>query len=129
MQFLAKRLETLRADPFVALYFQETFVQHVGRITKLGELLPAASAVFVIPIVSSLAKYDPAEADTIQVQEIIEPPVSRVGHLCFIIPHAKAISCAVACRFSARNGWLLPYHRGHLGSFVRKGPGLKARFF
>jgi hypothetical protein len=59
-------------------------------MTELGELLPAASAMFVIPIVSSLAKHDPAEADTIQVLEIVEPPVSRVGHLCFIIPHAKS---------------------------------------
>ncbi len=82
MQFISKHLGTVRADPFVALYYKETFVQHFGRITKLGKLLPAASAMFMIPIVSSLAKHNPAEADTLQMLEIIEPPVSRVAHLC-----------------------------------------------
>ena len=59
--------------------------------------------MFVIPIVSSLAEHSPAEADTLQMLEIIEPPVSRVGHLCFIIPHAKAIF--MRSRFHQRQKW------------------------
>ncbi|HEX4308371.1 MAG TPA: hypothetical protein VHZ25_00015, partial [Acidobacteriaceae bacterium] len=73
-------------------------MQHLRRIPKLGELLPAANAMFVIPIIPSLAKHGPDKAETLQTLEIIEPPIPRICHLGFIIPHAgKYISGEATC--------------------------------